>query len=124
MKRIICSLLLVASLSLSWAGTIVPKPIVIRPRPTVPRPAPVPVAEDLILFSAYAEEDAITIISEAITGTIQISITGPTGIVYSSFEDVVIGSEVIVPVSSLPAGAYTLYIMCGDDIYVGEFEVE
>ena len=75
-------------------------------------------------FSLYATTDALELTSESAQGNAWISVTGPTGVVYSSMESMTIGSELFISVEDFPAGAYTISILYNATIYVGEFEVE
>ena len=76
-------------------------------------------------FSAFQTADEVIITSEAVTGVVSVSICNEFGVIVTSeTHSMTSGDEITLDISSLPAGAYTLYIMCGDDIYVGEFEVE
>lgn len=125
MKKNLLFLLLLAAFSFNvLAGTVVPKPIVLRPRPTFPQPHPLPFSEEGDIFSLYATTDALELTSESAQGTAFVSVTGPTGVVYSSMESMTIGSELFISVEDFPAGAYTISILYNATIYVGEFEVE
>lgn len=129
LKRFTCLLFcfLVASNSALLAGSVTSGPIDLRPAPT-PKPGgtgpiALPMSEDVYSFSAYAIETAVVLTSETVSGSVYVSLLGPSGIVFYTSENMSIGSELSIAVSSFPIGSYAIFVRYGSTILVGEFEI-
>ncbi len=52
----------------------------------------------------------------------EIIIVGKTGIVFSQKNDITIGEEIVISTTDWDNGSYTIYVVVGEDVYVGDFE--
>lgn len=126
MKKLmfLVSLMTVTMFSVGAAEIRHPGIISLQQKKVISIPPIRPFSEPETMFSLYATTDALELTSESAQGNAWITVTGPTGVVYSSLESMNIGSELTIPVEDFPAGAYTISILYNATIYVGEFEVE
>lgn len=115
-------LLLAFACNLLWAGKA--KPGTVDLRPGIPKPLPEhPLSEDVYSFSAYAMETAVVLTSETVSGSVYVSLLGPSGIVFYTSETMSVGSELSIAVSSFPVGIYAIFVRYNSTILVGEFEI-
>lgn len=122
-RRIFFLLLLAFACNPLWANRAISKPIVLRPNPPKPTPAPSPMSEDVYSFSAYAIETAVVLTSETVSGSVYVSLLGPSGIVFYTSENMSVGSELSIAVSSFPVGSYAIFVRYNSIILVGGFEI-
>lgn len=124
MKRRIFFVLLFAIAGTSlWAGKAKPETIDLHLGKTKPIPTTRPMSEDVYSFSAYAIETAVVLTSETVSGSVYVSLLGPSGIVFYTSETMSVGSELSIAVSSFPVGIYAIFVRYNSTILVGEFEI-
>lgn len=122
-RRIFFFLLLAFACNPLWAGKAKPGTVDLRPGKPKPVPSTQPLSEDVYSFSAYAIETAVVLTSETVSGSVYVSLLGPSGIVFYTSENMSVGSELSIAVSSFPVGSYAIFVRYNSIILVGEFEI-
>lgn len=126
MRKLTILLLMLLPAISTWAITL-PTKLNLKPLPPVTRPHPggiKPFSVEDDLFSAYLEEDELSIISETATGEVQVCVFSEVGaIVASESATMAPGAEISISTEDWAEGAYTLYIYYGTEVLVGEFEI-
>lgn len=125
MKKVLFSLLaLLLSTFCSLAQTRGPISLQImystikRPIGIIPRTEPIP------LVSAFQNLDEIVVTSDAVSATVTVTVYNVHGMVVETVtEDLTIGDDITLNLSTLPAGEYVLEVSFDDTIYVGQFEI-
>lgn len=108
------------------AVSLIRGPIVLIPHFTtghIPAP-PIPRSEPIPLVSAFQNLDEIVVSSDAVSATVTVTVYNVHGMVVETVtEDLTIGDDITLNLSTLPAGEYVLEISFDDTIYVGQFEL-
>lgn len=127
MKKVLFSLLALLSCMTVSAVSLTRGPISLQKRTpsiSIPGTTTIPRTEPVALVSAFQNLDEIVVTSDAVSATVTVTVYNVHGMVVESVtEDLTIGDDITLDLSTLPAGEYVLEVSFDDTIYVGQFEL-
>lgn len=90
--------------------------------PVSPTPSidPLSVVEMPVEVVSVGDNVIVTILNDI--SDIEIIVVGSNGVVYSQKHNIFAGEDIIVPTTDWEKDNYSIYIVIGEDVYVGNFE--